>query len=176
MIAVDSGITEIAAIRDASNQALLDRDIDALRSARIPDLQIMTSIGGLAASSGDMAARFSRTFTGTSLLTCHGASDEVRPSLGGTLEAARAVWAGGWNEPEGERLLEGVYFAQWRRTENGWRTGSELFMTLVCSGSPKCRTLRHSRGSMEPPGKTLHPFLDSARLALPRGAVRVKFV
>jgi len=91
LIAVVSGITENAAGRDASSHALLDRHIDALRLARIPDLQIMTSIGGLAASCDDMAALFSRTFTGTSPLTCHRASDEARLSPGGRFEAARGT-------------------------------------------------------------------------------------
>ena len=46
----------------------------------------------------------------------------------------------------GPVIFSGTYLAMWRRSENGWKLRSELFVSLACSDADACQSYRKKYG------------------------------
>jgi hypothetical protein len=140
-LAQDSELDAILAVRDLSNKALADHDIDRLEGTWLPNLHVTASNGEVIPSGEEMRRLFSESFSDPDFITYTRTPDEVSLSPGKRYAAERGHWIGRWRNEGGEKSVEGIYLAQWHRTESGWRIRSELFVALSCVGSDDCQDL-----------------------------------
>jgi len=139
--AQDSEVDAILAVRDLSNKALADHDIDRLKGTWLPTLHVTASNGEVISSGKEMARLFSESFSDPDFITYMRTPVEVSLSPGKSYASERGHWIGRWRNGSGEKSVEGIYMAQWHKTESGWRIRSELFVALSCIGSDDCQIL-----------------------------------
>lgn len=131
----------IWAVRDSSNKALADHDIDALSVTWLPNLHVTASNGEVIPSGAEMTRLFIESFSDPDFITYKRTPDEIVLSPGKSYAAERGKWIGRWKNGSGEMSIEGIYIAQWHKVESGWRIRSELFVALSCTGSEDCQGL-----------------------------------
>jgi hypothetical protein len=131
----------IRSVRNLSNTAIRNRDIDSLRGTWLPNLHVTTSIGIVISSAEEMAQLFTESFSDPNFIAYDRTPIEVKLSPGQTYAAERGKWIGSWKNGSGEMSIEGIYLAQWHKVEAGWRIRSELFVALSCDGGETCQSL-----------------------------------
>lgn len=131
----------IRSVRNLSNIAIKNHDIDSLREAWLPHLNVTTASGLVASSAEELAQLFTRSFSDPNFVTAERIPIEIKLSPGKTYAAERGNWIGSWKSGSGVMSIEGIYLAQWHKVEAGWRIRSELFVTLSCDGSENCQSL-----------------------------------
>ena len=129
----------IRAIRAASNAAIAERDLPALRRTVTDDVNVTASSGSVFVGGDARMPRFQPALDAPEHATCVRTPDEVSVSEVEAFAAERGHWVGRWRKPDGEMRVTGTYMAQWQRRNGEWRIRSELFVALACEGSEACR-------------------------------------
>jgi ketosteroid isomerase-like protein len=131
----------IRAVREASNQALKDKDIEALEATWLPNLHVTGSNGDVISSGDEMARIFAGAFEDPGYISYERRPVEVRLSPGQGYAAESGSWTGRSRDNGGEMVVTGTYMAQWHKVAGVWRIRSEVFVALTCEGSDKCQDL-----------------------------------
>ena len=131
----------IRSVRSISNQAIKERDIDALKNTWLANLHVTASSGTVIQSGDQMATLFNNTFSDANFITYIRTPIEINISPGNTYAAESGNWISRRNSDSGEMMIEGTYLAQWHKVETGWRIRSEVFIALSCEGSKECEKL-----------------------------------
>jgi hypothetical protein len=131
----------IRSVRAISNQAIKDRDIDALKNTWLANLHVTSSSGAVIQDGDQMATLFREAFTDSKFIIYVRTPVEVNLSPGNMYAAERGGWISRRNSKSGEMVVEGTYLAQWHKVETGWRIRSEVFIALSCVGSKECENL-----------------------------------
>jgi len=137
-IAGDKAIgQQIVAARLAFNQALVDRDYDAIAQALCEDCTLVP---------GDdaelMAGRTAQLEAWRSLIGQAPDTRYVRTPMridvgdDGLLAAETGRWKGDWSAQGYKFGFSGRYFAKWRLDGDHWKIASEVFVTLKREGGP----------------------------------------
>ncbi len=124
---------EIRNIRALSNQAILSRDIEALRNTWVKDLHVTLSSGDVVSSSDEMGKLFTKAFSDPDFFTYRRTPVEINMSSIKKYAAEQGKWLGRWENGSSEISIEGIYMAQWHKVDKGWRIRSELYVALSCS-------------------------------------------
>ncbi len=119
---------QIRAARARSNAAITQRDLETLGTTWAETLQVTTSSGLAAGSGAEMADLFAKAFEDPRLVGYLRAPTRVEVSEGGSFAAELGEWTGRWTMADGEKVVEGVYMAQWQKREAAWRIRSEVFV------------------------------------------------
>lgn len=128
----------IRAVRLKSNRAINAHDLPALVSTMLPEMEVTGGNGGHLSGRAAMEASFANTFADPTFGGYVREMDRIDVSTAQPLAAEHGHWVGRWRRPDGVQVVQGVYLAMWRRTEDGWKIRSELFVTLSCTGSRQC--------------------------------------
>jgi ketosteroid isomerase-like protein len=118
---------EIRALRAASNRGIAERDVAAVAATLAEDFVVVIGDGTLLTRAGYLEA-FAHTFAQPVPLRYERMAEAVELSASLPLAAERGRWVG--ILPDGTVLFTGTYMAMWRRTGEGWRLRSEMFVTL----------------------------------------------
>ena len=118
---------EIRAARVSQNEAIAAADFARVAMFWTDDVSIRSGLGMTITGREDYAAAF-------------GSNDAVTYVRSTTLVEVSDRWPLAWEEgtwvasrrSDGATLVRGRYSAQWRRTEDGWKIRSELFVALGC--------------------------------------------
>jgi hypothetical protein len=133
-VSVGPDVDAIRAGRAASNAAIAGRKWPALRELFVPDAHLIAgNVGSLIMSTSAAAPGF---------LTYVRTPSTIRVSDARDRASERGEWVGNWRKPDGLAKLGGEYQATWVRTAEGWRIKNEVFVTLSCTGSAECASLR----------------------------------
>lgn len=130
------------AVREArlrSNEAIAARDIDQLRELFRDDVLVTAGSGARYVGRDSVLAIFRLQFADSAFLGYVRETGRVEPSSVLPLAAEQGEWIGRWRRSDGIQETRGTYLASWRRGDDGWRVESELFVTLSCTGSRRCR-------------------------------------
>ncbi len=138
LLAQDSAVEAIRAVREQSNVAIAERDLAALQATWVDDFNVSASNGDVFSGGQAMADAFASSFEDPEFVTYRRTPTIVSISEGGGFGAESGEWVGRWNKPDGEMRVSGVYLAQWQNRGGEWRLRSELFVALSCSGSASC--------------------------------------
>lgn len=127
--------------RQVSNDAILNRKIDVLKSSWLPELHVTGSNGQVVNSSDEMAEIFQRLFKNPEFITFIRTPVDISISPGGKMGAESGEWIGRWKKSDGKMIVAGTYLAQWRKHKGEWKIRSEVFIALSCEGSSSCEEL-----------------------------------
>ena len=130
---------DIREVRARSNKAIAAHDLDAVTATLTPDVVVTGGNGGVNVGRDSVRAVFRRNFADTTFIDFLRTPDSITVSTARPLLAAeQGHWMGRFHTANGLEDIGGVYLAMWRRTSEGWRIRSELFVSLTCHGPRMC--------------------------------------
>lgn len=137
----ESDARAILAARDTLNRALRERDVRPFTHFWVDDVHLTAGSGSLEIGRDSSARVFSGFFTDSSFVSGVRTPERVDVGVasnarGQAAEAGRWVWR--TRAAEGVTEHQGRYLIFWRRTPEGWRIRSELYVTTACVSGPKC--------------------------------------
>lgn len=128
----------IQAARAQSNQAIAARDLTGFGKTMLPDIYVTRGSGSHVTGRDSVLASVAGQFTDPNFLGYVRQTDSIQVSATGPLAAEHGHWTGRFRRPDGIQLITGTYLSMWRKTDDGWKIQSELFVSLACSGSAAC--------------------------------------
>lgn len=129
---------QIQALRVQSNQAIEARDLRAFGQTMLPDIEVTRGSGPHVSGRDSVLASVAVQFKDPHFLGYVRDTDSIQVSTSGSLAAEHGRWTGRFQRSDGIQTLTGVYLAMWRKTDIGWKIRSELFVSLICTGSAAC--------------------------------------
>src|SRR5450756_1112744 len=131
---------EIHAAREASNQALQHRDIQAFAASLDSDFVMIRGNGVLVPTRQAYIDTFSKDFADPESVSYRRVPVSVVISNAAPVAAEKGDWYG--RRPDGKLAYEGTYMAMWHKTASGWKLRSELFVVLGCADEAACAAYR----------------------------------
>lgn len=114
--------------RKASNTAIQRRDSKAFATSLGEDLIVVRSDGELIPSRTAYIDGFVARFADPKAVLFERITDKVEVSTALPLAAEHGHWRA--FNPDGSRAYGGTYMAMWRKTADGWKIRSELYVRL----------------------------------------------
>jgi len=133
-----SAADKVRAMRAASNKAWADHDVDGYLATITKDF-VVTTGSGLARTPDEAVTSIRTIFADPNGQRCVRTAETIELSTAQPLAAEQGHWRCTSTRPDGTRVATGTYLAMWRLEAGGWRTRSELFVGLACSGSADCK-------------------------------------
>ena len=138
-IGADAPVSDIRDVRARSNKAIAAHDLEGVVAALTPDVVVTAGNGTVLVGRDTMRSSFRRTFADTTFIDFLRTPDSITVSTARpTIAAEHGHWMGRYHTASGIEDIGGVYLAMWRRTSEGWRIRSELFVSLTCHGPRMC--------------------------------------
>ncbi|MDB4893515.1 MAG: hypothetical protein JWL61_5370 [Gemmatimonadetes bacterium] len=138
-IATDTPVSDIREVRARSNRAIAAHDLEGVVVTLTPDVVVTTGNGGVLVGRDTVRSAFRRNFADTTFIDFLRTPDSITVSTARpTMAAEQGHWLGRYHTANGMEDIGGVYLAMWRRTTEGWRIRSELFISLTCHGPRMC--------------------------------------
>ena len=131
----------IRAARAASNQAIAARDLPAYTATITPDFTVTTGNGSAYTRDGFLTL-WAQLFHDPVWQGCIRTPDSIETSATQPLAAEHGHFVCRAHRPDGTEIYTGTYLAMWLHEANTWKTRSELFVTLACTGSTHCQVGR----------------------------------
>lgn len=128
----------IRALRLQSNRAIQDRDLAGFGETMMPDIDVTRGSGSHLSSRDSVLASVRVQFNDPNFLGYVRTTDSIQISTSNPLAAEHGHWAGRFKRPDGIQTIAGTYLSMWRKTDQGWKIRSELFVNLSCTGSAAC--------------------------------------
>ena len=130
---------DIRDVRARSNRAIAAHDLETVIATLTSDVVVTGGNGGVTFGRDSVRAVFRRNFADTTFIDFLRTPDSITVSTARpALAAEQGHWMGRFHTASGIEDIGGVYLAMWRRTDEGWRIRSELFVSLVCHGPRMC--------------------------------------
>jgi ketosteroid isomerase-like protein len=131
-------------IRSTSNQAIAVGDAAGFAASLDKDFMVVTGNGSLLSREAYVAA-FAKDFQDPHSVRFERIVDSIDISAAIPLAAEYGHWVG--RAAGGPALFSGTYLAMWRRTAEGWKLRSELFVALACTSEAACESYRNRYGA-----------------------------
>ncbi len=128
----------IKSARAQSNQAIMNRDLAGFGQTMLPEIEVTRGSGSHVTGRDSVLASVAGQFSDPNFLGYVRQTDRIQVSRVGQLAAEHGHWTGRFRRPDGIQVITGVYLSMWRKTAEGWKIRSELFVSLTCSGSTAC--------------------------------------
>jgi ketosteroid isomerase-like protein len=139
MWAQGNGVTdEVRKARTESNRAIGQRDLARYVATITPDFVITTG-AGKSYTRGEFLETWGKLFADKKWLGCDRIVDGIEMSTSQPAAAEHGHFVCAQEQPDGREVYTGTYLAMWRKDAGVWRTRSELFVTLTCTGSEVCK-------------------------------------
>jgi uncharacterized protein (TIGR02246 family) len=138
-IVTNTPASDIRDVRARSNKAIAAHDLEGVTATLTPDVVVTAGNGGVLVGRDTVRSSFRRTFADTTFIDFLRTPDSITVSTARPMLAAeQGHWMGRYHTANGIEDIGGVYLAMWRRTNEGWRIRSELFVSLTCHGPRLC--------------------------------------
>ncbi len=138
-LAQGSGVTDAVRVaRAASNRAIAARDLPAYVATITPDFVITTG-SGKSYSRAEFLDMWGKLFADPKWLGCDRKVEGIEMSSSQPTAAEHGHFVCSAKQADGTQVYTGTYLAMWRIEGGAWRTRSELFVTLTCTGSEICK-------------------------------------
>ncbi|ADB38386.1 YybH family protein [Spirosoma linguale] len=131
-------VTAIRALRQQSNLAIQQRDLKGFGETMLPEIDVTRGSGSHVAGRDSVLASVVVQFKDPDFLGYVRTPDSIQVSTSNPLAAEHGHWTGRFKRPDGIQLITGTYLTMWRKTGQGWKIRSELFVSLTCTGSAAC--------------------------------------
>jgi len=137
VMAAESEVAAIVALRADSNAGLLAHDVDRVLRHTTDDFILVGGASGGHIGRSVIHDYFLKGFAAPGFVTYVRTPDEITISDSGDRASERGKWQGIWRDPKSGSLMSGEYFAHWVKKDGAWLTLAEVYVTLHCSG-PIC--------------------------------------
>jgi ketosteroid isomerase-like protein len=127
---------EIRGLRAKSNRAMAARDVDTF-AAMLEENYVMVRGNGSFASRETTLAAFGKDFERPGSVRYERLTERVEVSEAAEMAAEDGRWVA--KLPDGRAAYGGTYLAMWRRSGEGWKIRSELFVLLTCEDAAVCK-------------------------------------
>ena len=131
-------VVAIRSLRAQSNRAIQSRDLTGFGQTMLPEIEITRGSGSHVSGRDSVLASVGVQFRDPAFLGYIRDTDSIRVSTTAPLAAEHGHWTGRFRRADGIQTITGVYLAMWRKTPEGWKIRSELFVSLACTGSAAC--------------------------------------
>jgi ketosteroid isomerase-like protein len=131
---------DIRAARARSNQGLASRSIQAFSETLADDVVMIRGSGVVVPTRQGYIDLIADDFKNPDAFRYVRTPDAIEISAAAPLAAERGHWSG--TGPNGAPAFGGTYLAMWRRTADGWKIRSELFVVLTCADEAACAAYR----------------------------------
>lgn len=128
----------IQSARAQSNQSIQARDLAGFGKTMLPNIEVTRGSGSHVTGRDSILASVAGQFSDPDFLGYVRQTDRIQVSTTGPLAAEHGHWTGRFRRPDGIQIISGTYLSMWRKTDEGWKIQSELFVSLACSGSAAC--------------------------------------
>ncbi len=128
---------QVRQARLASNKAILDRRMPEYLATITPDFVITTG-NGRAYTRAEFLEVWRVDFANDNWLGCVRTPEDIEVSDSVPEAAEHGHFTCVSRQRDGTEFYTGTYLAMWRNDGGVWRTRSELFVTLSCTGSVSC--------------------------------------
>ena len=123
----------IRAARQAINDAIARRDVDAIGEFLLPNYHVVTA-RSMHRDGKDASVRsWADMFKHDAAATYGRTPVEIHVNEGWGMAEEHGRWKGTLTAIDGPLSLEGVYAAKWHLTENGWRLEAEIYTPIEIS-------------------------------------------
>jgi ketosteroid isomerase-like protein len=129
----DAGTIRI--LRDQSNEAIARHDAQAIGSFLSDDYVITISTGAIERSREEHVKSFAQHFEEYPDVLYVRTPSLITISEAYPLALEQGTWVGTRTTTNGKLKSGGQYAAAWRKTDQGWKIHSELFVALYCRGA-----------------------------------------
>lgn len=142
-VTAESEEEDIRAAREAQNDAIRARDLDAIARHWEAGVQATAGTGAFVVGRDEYRLVFEEAFANLAEVVYTRIPDTIELSTVDVegverIASESGTWTGSWASRRGPTQLLGTYSAMWRKRNGRWRIHSELFVALSCSG-PECR-------------------------------------
>lgn len=134
IVCADDNVENIRDLRLQSNAAIARHDVAAMQSFLAEDYVISISTGAIERSKEEHGRSFAAHFEEFSDVVYVRTPVRIIISEAYPLAIEHGTWTGSRTTKSGKLDNGGEYTAAWRKTDNGWRIYSELFVGLYCRG------------------------------------------
>jgi ketosteroid isomerase-like protein len=125
----------IRATRESFNVAIVNRDIEAIRTMLAPTYHIVTGRSAQNHGANEEAARWAEVFRTDPTTVYRRTPREITINDEWGIAEELGNWKGNYTVDETLIHASGVYAAKWQRAEDGeWLLQVEVFTTLTCTG------------------------------------------
>lgn len=136
----ESEVETIREARLAQNQAIREKDLNAIAEVLEPDVHVTSGIGIHIVGRDAYRRAYEDDFEVLDDVIYTRTPDEIEIStvdtgLAERIAAESGTWTGSFVTPRGPAQMRGVYSAMWRKRSGQWRINSEIFVSLTCSGA-----------------------------------------
>lgn len=121
-------------LRAQSNEAIAQHDAEAVGSFLDSDYVITISTGTIERSRDEHIRSFAKHFEQYPDVLYVRTPAQITLSDAYPLALEEGIWVGTRTTPNGKLTSGGQYSAAWRKSEQGWKIYSELFVALYCHG------------------------------------------
>jgi len=130
----------VRAQRAEYNAAIAAHDAARLRTFLVDDYHLILGSSGNVDNGADAATRgyADEEFKDPTFVTYRRTPTSIVPAASGKRIAETGRFEGIWKKPDGTMRKTGIYLAMWVPSAGTWRTKSEAFVTLACTGSKAC--------------------------------------
>ena len=129
--------SDIRAMRQQSNQAIAQHNINAFARSLTEDFLMVRGSGVFVASKAEYVNLFREDFADPKSVSYVRTPDKIELSSAAPLAAEHGHWIG--KNPDATTGYGGTYLAMWRHTPQGWLIRSELFIVLSCGTADACK-------------------------------------
>lgn len=136
--AIAADINVIRALREQSNQAIQHRDLKGFGETMMPEIDVTRGSGSHVSGRDSVLASVAVQFKDPDFLGYVRTPDSIQVSSSNPLAAEHGHWMGRFRRSDGIQRITGTYLTMWRKTGQGWKIRSELFVSLACTGSAAC--------------------------------------
>ncbi|MES2012454.1 MAG: nuclear transport factor 2 family protein [Pseudomonadota bacterium] len=129
---VSSVISKIKSTRELYNEAILNRDVDAICSFFTSDYHVITGRGVQSHGIDEQRLRWQEAFSQDPVMLYRRKTKKVHARRVLQYAEELGTWVGKYTaEPKRVSLVAGVYAAKWQKQTNGlWLIQTEIFTTL----------------------------------------------
>ncbi|MCX6216668.1 nuclear transport factor 2 family protein [Spirosoma sp.] len=131
-------VTVIRALRQQSNLAIEKRDLSGFGETMLPEIDVTRGSGSHVSGRDSVLASVAVQFKDPAFLGYVRMPDSIQVSTSNPLAAEHGHWTGRFQRADGVQTITGSYLSMWRKTGQGWKIRSELFVSLSCTGSVAC--------------------------------------
>jgi ketosteroid isomerase-like protein len=131
----DDGAELIRTLREQSNEAIARHDAEAIGSFLSDDYVITVSTGAIERSRDEHVKSLAQHFEEYPDVLYVRTPSQIAISEAYPLALEQGTWVGTRTTTNGKLETGGQYAAAWKKTEDGWKIYSELFVALYCNGA-----------------------------------------
>lgn len=134
----DQEANAIRLVRELTNQAIANQDVNALASAWMDNFLLISSRDNQVTGREENRKLFAEEFNTKVDVVYIRTPSEIKVMKAWDMASEYGNWIGRWKVGEAQIEIGGSYFAKWHKVNDAWLLRAEIFTPLHCQGGTYC--------------------------------------